>query len=426
MCAALKFTKLSCGVPVCLQSSSETKLLTITVWIRGGSETDPPGKTGLAHLCEHLLLRPLEETSSQARRLLLNSGALINGRTDSEWVSISAQAPIDQSKLLIELVAMLIMNPDQRNDWLEQEKTVLANEYSLLAPSALEELVNAFYLKTSTIDQRNNCYGEKKKLLDQLDLADINSYYRRHLNANRILVTIHGTSDCQDLIENLDRALRNLPGTINEVSEKAFGNGQEDVFFHDYKPIKMIPNGSVTAPSNSVGLLIGYRGPNRLCKDYWSALAFEAMMADGIGSCLYRWLRTEDLGVYAITSRTEAYSKWGSQYFLIQLDSGRVKKALKCLGEHWKLFPHHTDTEQNTMLLNKFVTRVLTSLAYPHDRMTLMRDLMGTSGRDDRIHSESLESIVLEQAKELSHHDISNFYNRYAKWDLVSLIIEPL
>ena len=53
MTPIIRFDRVSCGMPVCIQNSKESRLLSISVWIHAGSTRDPTGKGGLAHLCEH-------------------------------------------------------------------------------------------------------------------------------------------------------------------------------------------------------------------------------------------------------------------------------------------------------------------------------------------------------------------------------------
>ena len=186
MNAKLTFDRLSCGIPICVEHSPENPLLSFTLWIHGGSETDPPGKAGLAHLCEHLLLRPLEDPTSKAYELLLNGGVLLNGHTDNEWVSISAQAPLNKKEALIDLVAGLILAPYAGDDDLEKEKVVLINEYSSHTPSAIEKLVQSFHRSAFKNYGRSDPFGDKTYLLEDLAQADVHKYYRQYVNSNRM------------------------------------------------------------------------------------------------------------------------------------------------------------------------------------------------------------------------------------------------
>ena len=420
--AAITFAELGCGVPVCLQCSSETKLLSITVWIKGGSETDPSGKAGLAHLCEHLLMHPLEESSSRARPMLIKSGALVNGHTDTEWVSISAQAPLDHLELLIDLIAELILDPCASYEGLQKEKIVLAQEYSSKSPSTIEKLARTFHHHAFKIVSGRPPVGNEIGDLDNLELADVRNYYLRNMNAPCMLITMHGVPESQAVVDLLDGSLQNLPKAPLSTPIITDEVQLEEKSERKYRPVQIFKDFKDIVPSRPAGLLVGYGGPSRLSEDYWLALAFEVLMADGFGSCLYQWLRNEDFGVYAVTSMTEAYSAWGSQYFVIQLDSGHVNEAIDYLSENWKLLLHNVDEELLTMSLNKFVSRVLSSLDNPHERMTLMKDLLCKVGRGERVLGGRLESIVFQKAKALSHNDLTAFYNDYANWDLVSLI----
>ncbi len=76
------------------------------------------------------------------------------------------------------------------------------------------------------------------------------------------------------------------------------------------------------------------------------------------------------------------------------------------------------------MAINKLVSRSLSSLTNPHERMALMRDMLLTASKFDKDYDEGLEMIVLKQAKTMGQQHLLGFYNNYANWDLVSLISE--
>ena len=425
MNANLTFDRLSCGIPICVEHSPETPLLSFTIWIHGGSETDPPGKAGLAHLCEHLLLRPLEDPTSRAHELLLDGGVLLNGHTDNEWVSISAQAPLDKKESLIDLVAGLILAPYAGDDDLEKEKVVVINEYSSHTPSAIEKLVHSFHRSAFKDYSGSVPFGDKTYLLEDLAQADVHKYYRQYVNSNRMLITIHGASEEHRLIELLNGALQELPAATTSVFPATHENDPPNGdLTHAYVPIKTIARPPEKITSSHVVLLVGYKGPVRISNDYLTALAFEVLMADGLGSFLYQWLRTEDFGVYNIASMTEAYSHWGSQYYLLQVESSGVNRVVDYLEQKWRLLPSFLQEEYCNMALNKFVTRSLSSLTNPHERMALMRDMLFTASTFDKGYDEGLEMIVLKYARAMGQQHFVDFYNEYAHWDLVSLISE--
>ena len=424
MNAKLTFDRLSCGIPICVEHAPDTPLLSFTLWIHGGSEQDPPGKEGLAHLCEHLLLRPLEDSTSKAHKLLLDGGVLLNGHTNNEWVSISAQAPLDKKESLIDLVADLILAPYVGADDLEREKVVLINEYSSNTPSTIEKLVRSFHHSAFKNYNENNPIGDKTYFLEDLVNADVQNYYRKFVNSDRMLITIHGTSEGHSLIEILDEALQELPSEATSVFPATHENGPKGESAQAYAPIHIITDHPETITSSTVVLLVGYKGPCRFSNDYLTALAFEVLMADGLGSCLYQWLRNEDFGVYNIASMTEAYSNWGSQYYLLQVKSSQINRVAEYLGQKWESLPSLFHEEYCDVAINKFVSRSLSSLTNPHERMALMRDMLLTASKFDKKYDEGLEMIVLKQARAMGQQHLVGFYNEYANWDLVSLISE--
>ena len=426
MAATLHFYRLSCGMPVCIQTTGESKLVSLSVWIDAGSSLDPLDKGGLAHLCEHLLLRPLMCNDSREQRFQQKTGALVNAHTGPEWVVISAQAPVEQSKSLIDLLSALVRNPHFESNGLEIEKKIINQELKDKEPDLAAMLARAFQESAFADNPWVQPVGGTPATLVAIQPEDVQSYYARSLVASRMLITAHGDIDASDLTSSLDEAFTDFPETSLPAGINKSETTMEVRPPPAYRPVRISKETSNAGPVSGYGLLAGLPSVPRGTEEYWTALAFEVLMADGPGSLLSGWLRNDTHQVYDAVSMTEAYEDWGCQYFLIRISEYQVEEAIDHLGEQWKALPESVTNERVEMLRNRYATRALSSLAQMQDRMILMRDIALSKSREPGSLEEDLENFVTRNVQKLTSHSLLSYIRRYAEWDRVSLVYAPI
>jgi zinc protease len=84
--AALPFTKqtLPNGLDVIVHEDHHVPIVAINVWYHVGSKNERPGRTGFAHLFEHLMFEGSEHHNSGYFAPLQQAGAILNGSTNTD------------------------------------------------------------------------------------------------------------------------------------------------------------------------------------------------------------------------------------------------------------------------------------------------------------------------------------------------------
>src|SRR3984957_17092287 len=117
------------GLRVLLLEDRTAPVVCLQTWFGVGSRHERPGKTGLAHLFEHLMFGETEETAHGAfDRLLEEAGAETNAATFLDWTYYHTNPPKDALPLAMKLEAGRIARLVLREPQVSSEKEVVSNE----------------------------------------------------------------------------------------------------------------------------------------------------------------------------------------------------------------------------------------------------------------------------------------------------------
>ncbi|MFO7181328.1 MAG: pitrilysin family protein [Pseudomonadota bacterium] len=126
---AVERYRLANGLEVLVCEDHSAPIVAYHTWFRVGSRHEREGKTGLAHLFEHLMFNEVEgRRAGEFDRLLEEAGAESNASTWLDWTQYNISVPRDQLGLVIGLEAERMWRLVLREPQVTSEKEVVANE----------------------------------------------------------------------------------------------------------------------------------------------------------------------------------------------------------------------------------------------------------------------------------------------------------
>jgi zinc protease len=249
-------------------------------WFRVGSRHERPGKTGLAHLFEHLMFN---ETRTHAQgdfdRLLERAGAEANAATWTDWTYYYENAPRDALSLLVRLEADRMANLVLRAPQVTSEKEVVANERKLRVDDDIEG--KAIELLYATAFRRHP-YGWPTigwmQDIRGFSVRDCRDFYRTHYAPANAAVIIAGDFDEQKALRLVQQHYGGLPSVApagpvappKEPTQRA-----ERVV-------------ELRAPTPSEKILLGYRAPAFADPDTPALVVANEVLFGGRSSRLHR------------------------------------------------------------------------------------------------------------------------------------------
>ncbi len=119
------------GLFVCLSEDHTAPIVAVNLWYHVGSANEPPGRTGFAHLFEHMLFQGSADVEANEHfELVQRAGGTLNGSTWLERTNYFETLPSNQLELALWLEAnrMGKLLPAMTQQKLDTQRDVVKNE----------------------------------------------------------------------------------------------------------------------------------------------------------------------------------------------------------------------------------------------------------------------------------------------------------
>ena len=124
-----KFT-LANGLDVILHEDHRLPMVSVNVWYHVGSKNEKPGRTGFAHLFEHMMFQGSSNSDTDYFVPLERIGGQVNGSTNEDRTNYWEDVPSDQLELALWMEAdrMGWLLPAMTQEKLDNQRDVVKNE----------------------------------------------------------------------------------------------------------------------------------------------------------------------------------------------------------------------------------------------------------------------------------------------------------
>jgi zinc protease len=208
------------GLRVIVHTDRKAPIVAVSTWYDVGSKHEPAGKTGFAHLFEHLMFNGSENAPGDFFKPLKEVGATdFNGTTSFDRTNYfeTVPRPALERALFLESDRMGWLLGAITQDVLDEQRGVVQNEkrqgdnqpYGLVYYKVLEELL------------AGNAYGHtpigSMTDLDHASLEDVKNWFRGHYGPNNAVLVLAGDIDAKTarpLVEKYFGAIQPGPKSV--------------------------------------------------------------------------------------------------------------------------------------------------------------------------------------------------------------------
>ena len=274
------------GLRVVVAPERTAPLVTVGVYYNIGFRLEPHGRSGFAHLFEHMMFQGSENAGKMMHIKLINSsGGVLNGSTHYDVTNYYEAVPSNalERVLWLESDRMRSLKVDDEN--LRNQRDVVKEEVRV---NVLNQPYGGFpWLDLPPVAFRNwanahNFYGDFADL-DAASLADVREFFGTYYVPSNAVLVILGDVEFDEAFRLAQKYFEDIPA--GKVPVQADTTEQ---------PQKEERRGTVEEEFGTLpAVAIGYRTPKRRTPDWYAAALLDQALHGGRAGRIYRKLVLE-------------------------------------------------------------------------------------------------------------------------------------
>jgi zinc protease len=203
------------GLDVILHEDHTTPVVGVNLWYKVGSKDESPGRTGFAHLFEHLMFQGSQHHDKEYFGPVEKLGAQINGSTNTDRTNYFETLPSNglERALWLEADRMGFLLPALTQAKLDNQRDVVKNERRQRVDNvpygqSMEKLLEALYPPDHPY--HHSVIGSLADL-SAASLKDVSAFFRNHYGPNNASLCIAGDFQPDEAKRLVEKYFGSLP-----------------------------------------------------------------------------------------------------------------------------------------------------------------------------------------------------------------------
>jgi zinc protease len=283
---AIASTTLANGLHVVIAPDSAAPVVTVGIYYKIGFRLEPQGRSGFAHLFEHMMFQgSANAPKMQHIKLINSSGGLLNGSTSYDVTNYYEAVPSNalERVLWLEADRMRALKVDQEN--LKNQRDVVKEEVRV---NVMNQPYGGFpWLDMPPVAFRNwanahNFYGDFADL-DAANLIDVQEFFKTYYLPNNAVLLILGDVRAEEGMALAKKYFADIPAG----PPPPFADSNEPEQTEERRGYVEEKFGTLPA------IAIGYVMPKRRTKDWCAMALLDQALHGGRAGRIYRDLVLE-------------------------------------------------------------------------------------------------------------------------------------
>jgi zinc protease len=280
------------GLRVVFSPDRAIPVVSVAVYYDVGSRNEREGRTGFAHLFEHMMFQGSENVPKAAHfQYIFNAGGTMNGTTSTERTNYFETLPSNYLPLAFWLESDRMQSLKVTQENLDNQRQAVQEEKRLRYDN--QPYVNAFLRMNELIftnpANAHSTIGSMEDL-DAATINDVREFFRIYYAPNNAVLSVVGDFDIAEARALIDKYFGSIPSQPLpppvDVSEPETVAIPEETF-HD--PLAPAP-----------AFVLGWKTPERRTPDFYALSLAGTLLFEGDSSRLYQKLVKGDESVVSI------------------------------------------------------------------------------------------------------------------------------
>ncbi len=235
------------GVKLIVEEDHSAPVAMVQIWLKVGGRDELPGKTGLAHVFEHMMFKGSRALApGEYSRRIASMGGNDNAFTSHDYTAYFETVPASETHNVIEMEAERFANLKLRDEDFQKEIRVIMEERRMRTEddpnSHMFEELSAAALRLHPY--RNPVIGWMQDL-KRLTIDDVRAFYKKHYVPGNVTVVVVGDVDFKRIRKTVARTFGRMkvqpqPERFNPKEPEPFGPKRIDVILPAQLPLLAI------------------------------------------------------------------------------------------------------------------------------------------------------------------------------------------
>jgi predicted Zn-dependent peptidase len=316
------------GLKVVVSEDRSAPVVLVEVMYNIGFRVEPKGRTGFAHLFEHMMFQGSGQVKKMEHvALMQQAGGVVNGSTRLDYTNYFQVLPSNALELALWLEADRMRSLDVSAANLKNQQNVVSEEVRvnvLNQPHGSFEWLDIWQRANTNWMNAHNFYGDLADL-EAATLDDVRSFFKTYYAPNNAVLVVVGDTTTADVRKFAEKHFGNIPRqplpAPPDVSEPA--QKEERRFTRDDKLAR------------TPALAIAWHLPERLTKDFFALSVLDPLIVGDESARLYQKLVRDDrLAMSVIGAFNFLGNNWdvkGPMLYTVRVDYLNDKTAAQVL-----------------------------------------------------------------------------------------------
>ncbi len=208
------YYKLPNGLRVVISEDHVAPVVTVAVYYNVGFRVEPKGRTGFAHLFEHMMFQGSANVKKfeHAKYVEANGGSL-NGHTDFDYTNYYETLPSNRVEMGLWLESDRMRSLDVSEENLKNQQNVVSEEIRvnvLNQPYQLFEWIDLWENAFQNWNNSHNGYGDLAEV-NAATIEDVRTFFKTFYAPNNAVLTIVGDVDVNELKQMVEKHFSGIP-----------------------------------------------------------------------------------------------------------------------------------------------------------------------------------------------------------------------
>jgi zinc protease len=272
------------GLRLLLVEDHSTPILNLQVWYHVGSKDERPGRTGFAHLFEHLMFKGSAHVAPEEHsRIVESAGGVDNAYTNDDATVFWETVPSNflERVLWLEADRMASLSVDQAN-FLSEREVVKEERRLRVENPPYGRLLEDLYAAAFTVHPYHHTTIGSMEDLDKAALPDVQEFYRLFYRPDNATLIAVGDVSPEQLFAAAEKYFSGIPRPAQPVPRQQLAEPpqtEEKLLAKSYGANSPLP-----------AVVEGYKMPAAFSPDFYPLNLASNILSAGESSRFYRSL----------------------------------------------------------------------------------------------------------------------------------------